>query len=121
MPNDRRKYVTYGFFVCSICPEKKEKERTRFVVDGDRINYPGEVATLTAEMSVAKLLFNSAVSTKGANIMMMDISNFYLVTPLKQPENIQINLKDIPEEILLKYRLQDITMPNGSVHIVASR
>jgi hypothetical protein len=39
--------------VCNIRPEKKEKERTRFVVRGDRINYPGEVATPTADMLVA--------------------------------------------------------------------
>ena len=82
IPKDRRKDVTYGSFVCNIRPEKKEKERTRFVVGGDRINYPGEVATPTADMLVAKLLFNSVVSTRDAKFMTMDISNFYLMTPL---------------------------------------
>ena len=38
---DRRKDVTYGYFVCNIQSEKKEKERTRCVIGGDRINYPG--------------------------------------------------------------------------------
>ena len=33
---------------------------------GDRINYPGAVATPTAEMLVAKMLFNSVISTRGA-------------------------------------------------------
>ena len=50
---------------------------------GDRINYPGEVVTPTAEMLVAKLLFNSVVSTKGAIFMTLDISNFYLMAPVK--------------------------------------
>ncbi|KAL7523238.1 hypothetical protein ACHAXR_001576, partial [Thalassiosira sp. AJA248-18] len=59
IPKDRRKDVTYGSFVCTIRPEKKEKNRTRFVVGGDRTNYPGEVATPTADMLVAKTLFNS--------------------------------------------------------------
>ena len=68
--------------------KKTEKNRTRFVVGGDRINYPGEVATPTAEMLVAKLLFNSVISTKGAKFMTMDISNFYLMTPLSRPEYI---------------------------------
>ena len=81
---DRRKDVTYGSFVCSVRPEKKEKNRTRFTVGGDRINYPGAVATPTADMLVAKLQFNSVISTKGARFMTMDISNFYLMTPLKQ-------------------------------------
>ena len=121
VPKERRKDVTYGSFVCNIRPEKKEKERTRFVVGGDRINYPGEVATPTADMLVAKLLFNSVVSTKDAKFMTMDISNFYLMTPLKRPEYIRINIKDIPEEIVLEYKLKEIATPNGSVHIVANR
>ena len=63
IPVDRRQDITYGQFVCNIRPEKAEPNRTRFTVGGDRINYPGEVATPTAEMLVAKILFNSVVST----------------------------------------------------------
>ncbi|KAL7534171.1 hypothetical protein ACHAWF_006436, partial [Thalassiosira exigua] len=59
IPKDRRKDVTYGQFVCTERPEKSETNRSRLVIGGDRINYPGEVATPTAEMLVAKLLFNS--------------------------------------------------------------
>ena len=66
IPQDRRKDVTFGSFVCSVRPEKKEKNKTRFTVDGDHINYPGAVATPTADMLVVKLLFNSVISTKGA-------------------------------------------------------
>ena len=93
IPKDRRKDVTYGSFVCNVRPEKEEQERTRFVVGGDRINYPGEVATPTADMSVAKLLFNSVVSTPGAKFMTMNISNFYVMTPLKRPEYMHVSLK----------------------------
>ena len=50
--------------MCNEQPEKPEKNRARFTVGGDRINYPGNVATPTAEMLVAKLLFNSTISTK---------------------------------------------------------
>jgi hypothetical protein len=56
------------------------------MVGGDRINYPGKVATPTAEMLVAKMLFNSVISTRGARFMTMDISNFLLndtTTPTK--------------------------------------
>ena len=83
IPIDRRQDVTYGSFVYNLRPEKVEQERTRFVVGGDRINYPGEVATPTADILVAKILFNSVVSTKNARFMTMDVSNFYLMTPLK--------------------------------------
>ena len=67
--------------MCSVQPEKKEKNRTRFTVGSDHINYPGAVPT--ADMLVAKILFNSVVSTKGAQFMTIDISDFYLMTPLK--------------------------------------
>ena len=100
MLEGRRKDGTYGQFVCSVRPENKERNRTRFVVGGDRINYPGEVAIPTACMLVAKLIFNSVVSTKGSKFMMMDISNFYLMTPLNQPEYIRINIRDVPDEIV---------------------
>ena len=85
VPKNRMKDVTYGSFVCIERPEKAEKYFTGYVVGGDRINYPGEVATPTAEMLVAKLLFNSVISTPGARFMTMDISNFYLMTPLARP------------------------------------
>ena len=88
---------------------------------GERINYPGEVATPTADMLVAKLLFNSVVSTKNARFMTMDISNFYLMTPLTQPEYIHINLKDIPDEIITEYDLKKTATADGSVYIQANK
>ena len=121
VPQSRMKDVTYGSFVCNVRNEKTEKNRTRFVVGGDRINYPGEVATPTAEMLVAKLLFNSVISTKGARFMTMDISNFYLMTPLSRPEYIRVKLSDIPDEIINEYKLKDKATKDGSVYIVANR
>ena len=121
IPKDRRKDVTYGQFVCTERPEKSETNRSRLVIGGDRINYPGEVATPTAEMLVAKLLFNSVVSTKGAKFMTMDISNFYLMTPLKRPEYIRMKLSDIPQEVIDEYKLRDLATPDGSVHIEATK
>eukprot|EP00804_Cyclotella_cryptica_P028836 CCRYP_008420-RA/>CCRYP_008420-RA protein AED:0.29 eAED:0.29 QI:0/0/0/1/1/1/4/0/762 len=40
IPKNRLKDITYGQFVCTIRPEKKEPNRTHLVVGGDRINYP---------------------------------------------------------------------------------
>ena len=83
------------------------------MVEGDRINYPGEVATPTASMVVAKLLFKSVVSTKGAKFMTMDISNFYLMTPLNQPEYIRINITDVSYEIVRGYNLKETAAADG--------
>ena len=51
-------------------------------------------------MLVAKILFNSAISTKGARFVTIDISKFYLMTPLKRPEYIHIHVRYIPDEII---------------------
>ena len=58
------------------------------VVGGNRIKYPGEVGTPTAEMLLVKILLNSVVSTRGAKFMSIDIKNFYLVTPMERYEYI---------------------------------
>jgi hypothetical protein len=94
-----------GGFVCNVHPEKADPNRMWFVAGGDRCNYPFEVATPTAEMLVAKILFNSVVSTPGARFMTMDISNFYLMTPLLRPKYIHIKLSDLPNEIIEQYNL----------------
>ena len=57
------KDVMCGQFVCNVRPEKKERHRTWFVVGGNRTNYPDKVATPTAKMLVAKILFNIVILT----------------------------------------------------------
>jgi hypothetical protein len=39
IPNDRK--ITYGKIVCNYKPHKKEKERVRLTVGGDRLDYSG--------------------------------------------------------------------------------
>ncbi len=121
VPVDRIKDVTYGQFVCTVRPEKAETNQMQFTVGGDRINYPGKVATPTAEMLVTKMLFNSVTFMKGARFMTMDISNFYLMTPLHCAEFILIKLSDIPKEAVNKYKLREKATKNGSMYIRAKR
>ncbi len=52
--------------------------------------------------------------------MTMNISNFYLMTPLHQPEFIRMKLSNIPDKIINEYKLQDKTTPSGSIYIVAN-
>ena len=53
--------------------------------------------------------------------MIMDIANFYLMTPLKRPEYIKIKLRDIPEEIIVEYKLRDLATADGNVYIKATK
>jgi hypothetical protein len=87
-------------------------------VGGDRINYPGEVATPTADMLAAKILFNSVISTATTCFMTMDISNFYLNTPLQRPEYIRMKITNIPEEIINEYKLRDLMETDNCVYII---
>jgi hypothetical protein len=72
-------------------------------------------------MLVAKILFNSVISTKGAKFMTLDISNFYLNTPMQRPEYIHLNIRDIPKEIILEYKLKNIVDSDGSIFLAAVR
>jgi hypothetical protein len=65
--------ITYGKIVCDYKPHKKEKERVRLTVGGDRLDYSGDVATSIADITTFKILINSTLSTEDASMMMMDI------------------------------------------------
>ena len=85
---------------------EKRKEQNNIHCRRRKIDYPGEVATPTEDTLVAKILFNSIISTKGAKFMTINISTFYLMTPLKLPEYIHIHVRDTPDEIIKEYKLK---------------
>jgi hypothetical protein len=62
IPKDRK--ITYGKIVCDHKHHKKEKERVRLTVGGDRLDYSGDVATSTADITTFKILINSTLSTE---------------------------------------------------------
>ncbi len=53
---------------------------------GDRVHYPGDTGTPTADILTVKLLLNSIISTPNAKFMTMDIKDFYLNTPMARYE-----------------------------------
>ncbi len=82
--------MTYGKFAVDYQENKEEKERVRLTVGGDRINYPNEVATPTADLLTIKLMLNSIISTPNMRWMTVDIKKFYLNTPLKRYEYLKL-------------------------------
>jgi len=85
-------------------------------VGGDRIDYPFEVSTPTADLTTAKLLFNSVISTPGAKFMVTDIKDFYLNTTMERYEYMHLPANIIPDEIMQQYNLHQLAH-NGQVHI----
>ena len=90
-------------------------------VGGNKINYPGDVGTPTADMFLAKIIFKSVISTKNARFMTEDIKNFYLNTQLKKKEYIKLKLADIAQEVITEYKLKDISTKDDSVYLEVNK
>jgi hypothetical protein len=69
IPKDRK--ITYGKLVCDFKPNKTEKHRVILTVGGDRLDYSGDTATPTADITALIFLINSTFLTTEAKIMMM--------------------------------------------------
>ena len=100
--------VMYGCNVVGYQPQKLEPNCTRLKICGNQIDYPWEVATPTDNLTMAKLLFNSTISTPGAQFFGIDVNFFYLNTPHYCFEYMQLPLNLIPEEISLIYKIHCI-------------
>ncbi len=103
--------------MCEYKPNKTEQERTRFNVGGDKINYPGDCATPTSNLTLFKIMLNSVISTQGDRFMTLDIKNFYLNTPMEQYEYVYIKLDDVPEEIIQQNLLHHKVDSKGYIFI----
>jgi hypothetical protein len=108
IPKDRK--ITYGKIVCDYKPHKQEKERVRLTVGGDKLDYSGDVATSTADITTFKILINNTLSTKDAAVMMMDIKNYSLGTPLPRFAYIKMLVSHFPDEIIQKYNLNALAV-----------
>jgi hypothetical protein len=93
-----------------------ETHRTKLTVSGDRVHYPGNAGTPTADMTLFKILLNSIISTKGARCVTIDIKDFYLNTPMQRYEYMKLKMMDIPEEIKREYKLQELATPEGYIY-----
>ena len=98
---------TYLRVVCDDRPQKAEKRRVRWTAGGDKVDYPFDCATKTADLSTVKTLINSVISTPKARFMTMDIKDFYLNTDLPRPEFIRIPVDIIPDDIYEQYNLSE--------------
>jgi len=77
------------------------------MVGGDRVQYDGNVSTKTADLTTAKLLFNSVVSTPNAKCMMGNLKDFYLGIPMhaKDYAYMHIPMSILPNKIIDHYNL----------------
>lgn len=105
IPNDR--VVTYARVVVDYRPQKEDPNRVRITAGGNLLKYPGEdFTTRTADLTTAKILWNSVISTKNARFMGIDIKNFYLGTPLERYEYMAMPIGMFPQHTKDQYELE---------------
>jgi hypothetical protein len=64
IPKDRT--VTYARILVEYRPQKEDPDCVHITVGGNQINYSGELTTQSADLTMAKVLWNSTISTDGA-------------------------------------------------------
>jgi hypothetical protein len=116
VPEDRIKDVTYGSYGCEIKQNKEEKHRTRLTAGGDRIHYPDNIGTPTENMTLVKVLLNSIISTENTQCIILYVKDFYLNTPMKRFKYMRLKLNDMPEDIIIEYKLHEIATEDGYVY-----
>jgi hypothetical protein len=84
---------------------------------GNLINYPHDVGVPKANLLLIKIFLNSVISTKGAKFANANLANFYLMLLLKRPEYAKIILSDLPEEVIIIYKLHQFATPDGWVYV----
>ncbi len=90
---------TYAQIVVDHRPQKEDPNQIRIAVGSNLITYKGSTSTRSANLTTSKLLWNSVLSTEGANYMCLDIKNFYLTAALDCYEDMKIPLALFPEWI----------------------
>jgi len=71
VPNGRK--VAHLRVVVDLREHKLIHERVQICVGGDQVDFPGETATRTVDLTTVKLHVGSVLSTKGAKAMSADL------------------------------------------------
>jgi len=116
----RGKKYTYANIVLDHRPQKEDPNRIRITAGGDRIQYDDELSVRSADITTAKLHWNSVISTENARYMCLDLSLFYLSAALEYYEYMKIPLALFPAWIVEQYNLLKHAK-DGMVHIEMRR
>ena len=107
------KTAAHTHMVADFRPQKPDPHRIRITVGGSKISVDYGIGTPTADLSTAKILINSTLSTRGAQWAGFYLMNMYLNTDLNDYENLRVHTSQIPEEFIQEYNLQQYVTPDG--------
>jgi hypothetical protein len=109
-------FFTYANPVVDYQPQKEDPYRIGITAGGSFLKYEGNASVRMANLDMAKMHWNSVISTKGVKYMCLDIKNFYLTTKLEYFEYMKMPLLLFPLQTIKQYNLTDLAI-NGWVHI----
>jgi hypothetical protein len=114
MPSHKR--VAYGCICCNYHPHKDEPcNDSPLAMTASHT--PATKALPPPTLSLQKILINSTISTPKAKFYCMDLSNFYLMTPMKEYEYMRLCLDLIPDKIVQQYNLHELVNDQGWVYV----
>ena len=111
----RVKKTTYIRVCADYRPQKQQPYRIRCTVGGNLIEYTGPRHTPNADIPLFKLFINNTLSTPGARFIDVDLSDFYLMSTMKEKEYAYIPITSIPPDIIEYYNLHEIVDDRGRV------
>jgi hypothetical protein len=98
-------------------PEKEDPNCTGVTVGGYFLHYPDDYVTPTIDMITVKLHLNNVISTKNTCYCTIELKDFYLNTPMDQPENMCIKISNLPPNFDKAYNLNDLATNNGTIYV----
>ena len=99
----KNKKITYARLVMDFRPQKADPNRVRMTAGRNLIEYAGNLTTCMTDLTTAKIVCNSVLSTPGAKYGSFDISNMYLHTPLAPKD---YEYMRIPIAVLLEHTIE---------------
>ena len=109
------KTAAHVLMVTDFRPQKPDPHRIRITIGGSKITVEYDVGTPSADLSTAKILINSTLSTPNAKWAGFDLMNMYLNTELEDPEYVRIHISKIPQPFINMYNLLDFVTTDGWV------
>ena len=88
---------TYACICLDNSPLKEDPYCIWVTASGNLIKCEGELSVRTANITTAKLQWNSVISTKDARYMCLDLSLFYLTANLENYEYMKMLLNLFPQ------------------------
>ena len=79
-------------------------------VGGGKLDYFFDAGSPTTHLFKTKVLLKSMIydADKGARFMNCDFKDFFLATPMADPECMRLHTKHIPADIIKRYNVQPL-------------